>query len=51
MTTEDDKGRILRLIQNVPFDIDTEIVITGRLPTLANSEFLATFIDEIVNTR
>lgn len=40
MTTEDYKGRILRLIQDTPFDIDTEIVITGRLPTLANSEFL-----------
>ena len=40
MATEDYKGRILRLVRDAPFDIDTEIVITGRLPTLANSEFL-----------
>ena len=40
METTDYKNCILRLIQNAPFDIDTEIVISGGLPTLANSEFL-----------
>ena len=40
MSTEDYKDCILRLIRDALFDIDTEIVISGRLPTLANSEFL-----------
>ena len=40
MTAESYERRIFRLIQAAPFDIDTEIVVGGRLPTLANSEFL-----------
>ena len=40
MSAEDYKSRILSLIQDAPFGIDTEIVMSGRLPTLANSEFL-----------
>lgn len=31
---------ISRLIANAPFDIDTELEIKGRVPTLASSEFL-----------
>ncbi len=34
------RDTILRLIQATPFEIDTEIEVGGRLPTLANSEFL-----------
>lgn len=34
------KKRILNLIQKSPLEIDTEIQITGRPPTMANSEFL-----------
>lgn len=40
IATESYKSRILRLIQNIPFAIDTEIVVSGRVPTLANSAFL-----------
>lgn len=40
MSNECYKKRILRLINDAPFKIDTDIVIRGRLPTLANSEFL-----------
>lgn len=42
MTSECYKKRILRLIKDAPFDIETEIVISdrGRRPTLANSAFL-----------
>ena len=34
------KDRILELIQQSPLNIDTEIQVTGRPPTMANSEFL-----------
>ena len=40
MVAEDYKSRILRLVEDAPFDICTKIVVGGRLPTLANSEFL-----------
>ena len=40
MAAADYKGRILRLVEDAPFDICTKIVVGGRLPTLANSEFL-----------
>ena len=40
MAAKDYKSRIMRLIADAPFDIDTDIVVSGRLPTLANSEFL-----------
>jgi len=34
------KDDILNLIQQSPLEIDTEIQMTGRPPTMANSEFL-----------
>ena len=34
------KDDILRLIEQSPLEIDTEIQVTGRPPTMANSEFL-----------
>lgn len=34
------KDNILELIKKSPLQIDTEIKITGRPPTMANSEFL-----------
>ena len=34
------KELVSRLIADSPFDIDTEMEITGRVPTLASSEFL-----------
>ena len=34
------RDTILRLIQATPFDIDTDLQFGGRMPTLANSEFL-----------
>lgn len=34
------RDTILRLIQTTPFDIDTDLQVGGRMPTLANSEFL-----------
>ena len=34
------KDEIARLIQIAPFEIDTEVQLTGRPPTLASSEFL-----------
>ena len=34
------KDDILNLIKQSPLDIDTEIQIAGRPPTMANSEFL-----------
>lgn len=34
------KDDILKLIKQLPLEIDTEIQITGRPPTMANSEFL-----------
>ncbi|WP_199248418.1 AccI family restriction endonuclease [[Phormidium] sp. ETS-05] len=34
------KDRILELIQQSPLNIDTEIQVAGRPPTMANSEFL-----------
>ena len=37
---ENYRDTILRLIQTTPFDIDTELQVGGRTPTLANSEFL-----------
>lgn len=40
MTSESYEKRILRLIQNAPFDIDTDIRVSGPAPTLANSQFL-----------
>ena len=38
--SENYRDTILRLIQTTPFDIDTELQVRGRMPTLANSEFL-----------
>lgn len=34
------RDTILRLIQNMPFEIDVDLEVAGRMPTLANSEFL-----------
>ncbi len=34
------KDNIQRLITQSPLEIDTEIQMTGRPPTMANSEFL-----------
>ena len=34
------RDTILRLIQATPFEIDTDLQVSGRMPTLANSEFL-----------
>lgn len=34
------RDTILQLIQATPFEIDTDIAVGGRIPTLANSEFL-----------
>ena len=34
------RDTILQLIQATPFEIDTDTLIGGRVPTLANSEFL-----------
>lgn len=34
------KDDILNLIRQSPLEIDTEIQIEGRPPTMANSEFL-----------
>ena len=34
------RDTILQLMQATPFEIDTDILIGGRIPTLANSEFL-----------
>ena len=34
------RDTILRLIQTTPFGIDTDLQVGGRMPTLANSEFL-----------
>ena len=38
--TENYRETILQLIQASPFEIDTEMQVGGRMPTLANSEFL-----------
>lgn len=38
--TESYKDTILRLIRSTPFEIDTEIEMSGNPPTLATSEFL-----------
>lgn len=40
MTSECYQDRILRLIQDAPFAVDTELVVSGPAPTLANSQFL-----------
>ena len=37
---EDYKDRILNLVKNSPLDIDTDIVIKGRIPTSVSSEFI-----------
>lgn len=34
------KDEIQRLIEQSPLEIDTDIELTGRPPTMANSEFL-----------
>ena len=34
------RDTILRLIQATPFEIDIDLQVSGRMPTLANSEFL-----------
>ena len=34
------KETIQRLVSESPFDIDTELEIKGRVPTLASSAFL-----------
>ena len=34
------RDTILQLIQATPFEIDTDILIGGKIPTLANSQFL-----------
>ena len=34
------KDDILKLINQSPLDIDTELQLTGRPPTMASSEFL-----------
>lgn len=38
--TETYRDRILRLIKGAPFDIDPDVRIEGRAPTMASSEFL-----------
>ena len=38
--SEDYRDTILRLLQASPFEIDTDLQVGGRMPTLANSEFL-----------
>ena len=38
--TESYRDAIARLIQTTPFEIDTEVQLTGRPPTMAGSEFL-----------
>ena len=37
---DDYRDAVLKLIQATPFEIDTEMQVAGRMPTLANSEFL-----------
>lgn len=34
------KEEIARLIRSTPFDIDPDLKLSGRPPTMANSEFL-----------